>query len=126
MRRSTVCLFAVCLSACGGSSSPPSPTNPTPQPQPPAAQSWSLAGSVVDVITGAPIPGASVAFSNQTLTSGGDGGWTLTGTGSAAARQGVTVSAAGYMTYETGVRWEQAGRRDIQLRLIPDRAPFSL
>lgn len=75
-----------------------------------------------------PISGASLAFTtvNQTQTSGSDGGWTLTGTGTAATRQAVTVTAAGYLTYETGVRWDQAGRRDIRLDLIPDRAPFSL
>jgi Metallo-peptidase family M12B Reprolysin-like len=79
-------------------------------------------------VTGAAVSGATLTFStvNQTQTSGPDGGWALTGTGIAASRQAVSVSAPGYLTYETGLRWEQAGRRDLQLRLIPERAPFSL
>ena len=119
-------LALVGFAACGGGSTPPGVTNPTPTPTP--QPSWSLGGTVVDAVSGAPIPGASLAFStvNQTQTSGGDGGWTLTGTGTATTRQAVSVSASGYLSYETGIRWEQAGRRDIQLAVIPDRAPFSL
>lgn len=72
--------------------------------------------------------GAALIFStvNQTLTTGGDGRWTLTGTGTAAARQAVSISASGYLTYETGVRWEQGGRRDLHLPIIPERPPFTL
>lgn len=117
----------VLVSSCGGGSSPTTPT-PAPSPTPAPLASWSLSGSVVDVVTGAAVSGATLAFStvNQTLTTGGDGGWTLTGTGVAAARQAVSISAPGYLAYETGVRWEQAGRRDIQLRIVPERAPFTL
>jgi hypothetical protein len=112
--------------ACGGGSTPP--TNPTPPPTPTPQPSWSLGGTVVDAVSGTPVPGASLAFStaNQTQTTGSDGAWTLTGTGTATTRQAVTVSAGGYLNYETGIRWEQAGRRDIQVAVIPDRAPFSL
>ena len=114
-------LALVGFAACGGGSTPPGVTNPTPTPTP--QPSWSLGGAVVDAVSGAPIPGASLAFStvNQTQTSGAMARWTLTGTGTATTRQAVTVSASGYLTYETGIRWEQAGRRDIQLALIPDR-----
>jgi len=126
MRNRILVLAVMCLSACGGNT-PSSPTPPAPT-APPAPQAWVLTGTVVDTLTGTPIPGANLTFStvNQTQTSGPDGGWTLTGTGMAATRQAVTVAAAGYLTHETAVRWEQAGRRDIRLDLIPDRPPFSL
>ena len=126
MRAALPVLALLCLAACGGGSTPSSPTPPASTP--PEVQTWSLGGSVVDAVNGAAIQGATLTFAtiNQTQTTGADGGWTLAGTGSAAARQAVTVSASGYQTYETGVRWDQAGRRDIQLLLMPDRAPFSL
>jgi hypothetical protein len=55
----------------------------------------------VDAISGAAISGATLTFAtvNQTQTTGADGGWTLTGTATAAARQSVTVAASGYQTY---------------------------
>lgn len=112
-------------SACGGSSPP---TSPTPTPTPPVVQSWALSGSVADAVSGAPVAGASLSFTtvNQTVTTGGDGAWSVTGSGSALVRQAVSVSAPGYVTYQTGVRWEQAGRTNVGLLLIPDRPPFSL
>src|SRR5262245_32662628 len=121
MRQPVIAILVLGLSACGGGS-PSSPSTPTPPTtSPPATSSWTMSGSVVDVVTGAPISGASLAFStiNQTQTSGSDGGWSLSGSGSAATRQAVTVTAAGYLTHETGVRWDSAGRRDVQFQLIP-------
>lgn len=38
----------------------------------------------------------------------------------------VAVDAMGYLTRQTGVTWTSAGRADIRLDLIPDRAPFAL
>lgn len=43
-----------------------------------------------------------------------------------AARQAVTIAAPGYITRETAIRWDQAGRTDVALDLLPDEAPFSL
>jgi hypothetical protein len=83
---------------------------------------------VTDAVSGAPLPGASLAFTtiNQTVTAGNDGVWSLTGTGTASSRQAVSISAPGYLTYQTGIRWDQAGRTNVGLQLIPDQSPFSL
>ncbi len=112
------------LAGCGGSSTAPTPS----PPQPPPPQSWVLAGTVSDAVSGAPVPGASLSFTtiNQTITGSTDGNWSVTGTGTASTRQAVSVTAPGYVTYQTGVRWDQGGRTNIGLLLIPDRSPFSL
>jgi hypothetical protein len=38
----------------------------------------------------------------------------------------VTISASGYVTRETTVRWDAAGRAGVRLDLIAERTPFSL
>jgi len=88
---------------------------------------WTVSGTVSDAVTGAPIAGAILSFSGQPpLTSATDGTWTLSGTGTAASRQAVTITAAGYIDHDTNIRWDTAGRRDVALTLLPNRAPFSL
>lgn len=79
-------------------------------------------------MTGAPLSGATLAFAalTQTVTSGGDGIWTLTGTTGAGVTLPVAVSAPGYVTRDTAIRWELAGRRGIAVDLIPERPPFSM
>ncbi len=117
--------IACILVACGGGRSPSSPTQ-TPPP-PPASRDWTLAGTVTDTISGVPIGGATLTFSGRpAVTSASDGTWTLTGTGTTASRQSVVVSAAGYVTRETNVKWESAGRSGIAIDLVPEGAPFSL
>lgn len=121
--RSFLVAAALALGACGGA--PASPVDPSAGTS--TSQSWSIAGTVVDAVTGVPITGASVAFAGQpVITTSAGGRWTYTGTGPVAARQAVTVSAAGYVSRETAVRWEQTGRTDIALDLLPDAPPFSL
>jgi hypothetical protein len=124
--RAAICLSCVCLTFCGGST----PMTPSPQPPPPTptpAVTWTISGTVSDAVTGAAIGAASLSFSGQPiLTTGSDGGWTLSGTGTAATRQAVTISAPGYIDHETSIKWESGGRRDVALTLLPDRSPFSL
>jgi hypothetical protein len=83
---------------------------------------------VVDVVTGTPVSGATLNFTtaSRTETSTGSGTWTLSGAGAVAARQPVTITAPGYETYETALRWDESGRQNVQFRLIPERPPFSL
>lgn len=113
------------LTSCGGDGTAP-PAGPSAVPIPPPV-TWAIAGTVSDAVTGAPINGATLTFAGQQpLTSGSDGGWTLNGTGTATTRQALTITAPGYVDRETSIRWESAGRRDVALTLLPDRAPFSL
>jgi hypothetical protein len=73
------------------------------------------------------VPGATLNFTtaSRAETSTSSGTWTLSGTDTAAPRQAVTITAPGYQSYETGVRWDQVGRQNVQFKLIPDHAPFS-
>jgi hypothetical protein len=126
MRTIMLVVGLVLLAACSGKS-PTSPSQPVTLPPPVQPQTWVLAGSVVDTITGAPVSGATVAFSGRSsMTADASGSWELHGTGVAERRQGMSVSAAGYLTRQTAVYWQSGGRRDITVDLIPERAPFSL
>ena len=126
MHRIFLVLALVCLQACGGSdrSSVRPPTQPTPAPTP-QPQTWTIAGSIVDTISSSPIPGATLAFSSQNVSTSNDGRWQLQGTGTS-SNQVVTISAPGYHSRETTVAWAAGGRTDVRLDLIPDRAPFNL
>jgi len=114
------------LCACGGS-----PAGPTRQPQPPppppsSPQTWTIGGQIVDTLSTQPISGASLAFAGGTsITATSSGDWHLQGTGTS-ANQAVTISASGYVTRETTVRWDAAGRAGVRLDLIAERTPFSL
>jgi hypothetical protein len=111
----------VVVAACGGSDSSPGAPSPPAQPG-----TWRISGTVVDTLSGDAVSGATLSFSGATpipVTSGG--AWTLEGTGTS-ANQAVTISAPGYITRETTVRWDSGGRNDVRLDLIADRAPFML
>jgi hypothetical protein len=113
------------LLACGGGS-PTNPSPPPPPPPPPAAATWTIAGQIVDTLSSQPISGASLAFAGGSASSASSSGeWQLQGTG-AGSNQTVTISAPGYVTRETTVRWAAAGRSDVRLDLIAERSPFSL
>jgi Carboxypeptidase regulatory-like domain len=122
-------VVVVLAAGCGGAT-PSSPTTPPPvvvTPPPPAPSSWTLAGTAVDAVTGAPISGASVAFAKlSTVTSNAGGAWTMTGTGPVDASQPLKVSAPGYVTHDTRIRWQSDGRTSLDILLFPDAAPYSL
>lgn len=126
-RRGCLLVALACtLVACGSGRSP---SAPSPSPTTPGAtvQNWTLAGTITDTLSGAPINGATLTFSGRPASvTGSDGAWTLPGTGVIATRQAVVVAAAGYVTRETNVKWEAAGRTGIAIDLLPDHAPFSL
>ena len=108
--------------ACGGSDS--SPGAPSPMPAPPGT--WRISGTVVDTLSGDAVPGATLSFSGAAPIPVSNGGsWMIEGTGTS-TNQAVTISAAGYLTRETTVRWDSGGRNDVRLDLITDRAPFML
>src|SRR5262245_7312605 len=102
--RASICLSFVCVTFCGGSPTSPGgqPPSSPPAPTPTPTLTWALSGTVSDAVTGAPISGATLSFANQpVMTTSGDGGWTLSGTGTAATRQALTISAPGYIDRDT-------------------------
>jgi hypothetical protein len=116
----------VSLAACGGSS-PSVPSSPTVTPPVTQPQTSTLAGTLVDSVTGAPIAGASISIGTRAaVTTGSDGTWQSTGAVLTGARQGVTIQAPGYWPHDMAIAWSGTDRRDIVLDQIPDRAPFSL
>ena len=113
--------------ACGGGGGSRMPTQPS-TPAPPANQ-WTMKGRVVETLTDAPIAGAKLTVSltagNREVVTGGDGSWEM----SQASSEGVPaveVSADGYVTRRTYLRWNTGTRADIVIDLIKDAAPFSL
>jgi hypothetical protein len=115
------------LSSCGGSGggSPTQPSTPAP-----ASTAGTLRGTITDVASGRPVEGATLSFnfgsSTATATSGAGGAWELTQPSSTLASIPVTVSAAGYVTRQTFVRWAVGTRSDIGVDLIGETAPFAM
>lgn len=130
MRNVAACLAVLVLVSCGGgsdspdsSTTPASPTSPTS----PAPQSWVLAGQVTDSVTGAPVPGAAITIDvRPSLTTDSAGRFRLEGTGAMQPTLAASIVAGGYLPRETFLTWNSAGRTDIALEVIPERAPFVL
>ena len=121
-----VLLTCAIAAACGGST-PSAPSPSVSQPAPAPSQDWTLAGSVNDAVTGNGLAGATLTFAGRSpITTNATGGWELSGSGTIQANQSVTISAPGYITHDTTVRWQSTGRQAIALDLFPDRSPFSL
>jgi hypothetical protein len=128
----TRCLFSLLVAAtfgCGGSSSSPGPGPIAPSPTPTPSTSWSVSGVVTDAITGAAVPGATLAFAGMPpVISDGRGAWRIEGTGDGPGSPSLasTITAPGFIEHETRVAWTSTGRSDVAFTLLPDRAPFSL
>lgn len=123
-------MLALAIAGCGGSggSSPSTPTQPSQPPPPPP--SGTMRGTVVDLVTRAPIAGASirvnVGATPPTLTTGDDGGWEYVQAAGTPLSVPMDVSAPGYVTRRAHVRWQAGTRSDITIDLIRDAAPFSM
>jgi hypothetical protein len=118
---------ALALVACGSDGSVTTPSAPSPAPSGPAPipQVGRMAGVLVDTLTGMPVAGASLAFAGApAVTTAGDGRWDIEHSG--ATSRTVVITAPGYVERQTSVRGDMAGRADVRLDLIAERAPFRL
>jgi hypothetical protein len=121
-----VVVLAVLAAACG-SGSPSAPSSSSAQAATLPPETATLAGTLVDTVTGAPIGGASITIAGRpAVSTAGDGKWESVGGVLTGQRQSVKIEAPGYLTRETAVAWGGATRRDITLDQVADRAPFSL
>jgi len=127
LSRSRVVALAAAIAAvvplwslgCGGS-----PGGPTVVSKPLTS---TLAGTLVDTISGGPVGGATVTITGRpAATTNADGHWESTGAPLIGIAQNVTAESEGFLTHQTALAWSGADRRDVTLDAIPDRAPFSL
>lgn len=117
-------VVALILSGCGGS-----PTRPSPIPNPNAqTQTWSLSGTVRATLTGAPVAGASLAFSNlATVTTNSAGEWRLERAVPVTSRMFVEITAPGFVgPRRVYVEGGEASRTLAPIEMTRDTAPFSL
>lgn len=128
--RAYAILVVICLTTGCGGGGPSSPSTAPPgvvTPPPPAPNVRTLSGTVIDAITGAPVAGATIAFAKlSSVTSDATGAWNTTVTGTIETSQPVRISATGYISHDTAVRWESSGRANLIFPLFPDHAPYSL
>jgi hypothetical protein len=125
---SSLAIVLSSIVACGGGTSPSSPTPGTPTPSTPSAPTTvTVAGLVTDAITGSPVAGATIDLQGRgTVQADASGTWTSSGGSLTSTYEGVTLSAPGYLTRQSGIRFPTSGRTDVGFTLIPERAPFSL
>ncbi len=111
-------LLLMCASACGGSGTPAGPS-PALRPVPPLPGNEVLNGHVTDRTTFAPIPGATVVFSqphpSPYATTDGSGKYVLTGL-PAPGGDALIWATAG--SYEDDLRYYRSPSQDFRLYAI--------
>lgn len=130
MRAATVFGLVLLVSACGGGGGGNSGggggggTGPTPNNQ------WTLSGRILETLTSNGVSGARLVFSlaggSREVTASSDGSWSLSNASNESANIQVEVSANGFVTRRTFVRWNIGTRSGINVDLIRDAAPFSI
>jgi hypothetical protein len=134
--------FAIAVlghAACGGDSSPASPTpspapapTPTPAPSPTPApvptERWAISGQVVTLGSSRPVAAARITSEvGVTTQSDAAGGFRLgSNTDPEFTPHAFTVEADGFVPRKAYVRWERGLRTGIAFDLIPLTAPFSI
>lgn len=131
MRSALTAALCLVVAACGGGGTSPNAPTPPATPAPPATptNTWSIAGHIVDTVGGQPVGGAQVAptWELAAVTSGPDGAFSLGAVANPPTDPyRLAVSAAGYVTRETWVRFQRGSRNDITLDIIRDALPFSM
>jgi hypothetical protein len=131
-RRFLFATFAVSLavaSGCGGDGgSTPAPAITPPSPTP-SSTTWSVAGAVVETVSGRPIGGARLAPSWElaAVTANGDGAFELSSAvNPPTTPYKLTVSADGAITRDLWITWQRGPRGGVTLDLIREAAPFSM
>jgi hypothetical protein len=120
----------LCLSCGGGSSTPTTPSSPTPPTPPgPPANSWSVAGRLVDTVSGQPVGGAQIAptWDLAAISTDTDGLFSLGAVGNPPTTPfRLAVTSSGFVPRELWVTWQRGARSDVTLDVIRDAAPFSM
>lgn len=127
MRLVAVPVVALLSLACGGGGGsapaavPTAPSAPSPAPTPPE---WTLTGQVVTTVTGAPIPGATVAAGELTASTDAFGRFEFKRATAPGSPLAVTVRSGGYLTRETQVAHPRTS--PLAIDVIDVRSPFNL
>ena len=120
------------LAACGGGSSPGSPTpaaQPVPQPPPPSSNAlWTVAGRVLALGDSRPIASVRVTSDVGPSTDTDAGGvFRLAGTRAPdGSLHGFTVDSPAYVQHKAYLRYQAGVRDNVTFDLIPLAAPFSI
>jgi hypothetical protein len=133
-RRQGVCcavLVVLCAACGGGGGGTQSPTQPTPAtPPPPPSTAGTLRGQVTDLVGGGGVEGAALTFNlsggDLTVSSGGGGAWEMSQPHSVLSSIPMEVTAPGFVTRRTFLRWAAGTREDIVIDIIRDSHPFSM
>lgn len=121
--------------ACGGGSSPASPTPvqppapaPTPPPAPAATERWAISGQVVALGSARPIAAARIASAvGPTTQTDGAGAFRIgSDTNPEFTPHAFDVEADGFVPRKAYVNWQGGLRTGITFDLIPLAAPFSI
>jgi len=122
--------------SCGGGSSPApstptSPTTPSAPPPPPTApaNTWSVAGYIVETVSRGRVAGATLtpAWALEAVTAAADGSFTLGAVANPpTSPYNVGVSAPGYVSRNMWLMWQPGARSDVSLDIIKEAAPFSM
>lgn len=120
------------LAACGGgngSNATTTPTTPTPPPPTAPVNTWSSAGTVTALDSGAPIAGATLTpgWSLAPVTTNDSGAYMLGAVANPPTTPfPVTLSADGMLTHKAWILWARGPRTGVDIALIHNAPPFSL
>jgi hypothetical protein len=115
-----IVIAVLVLAGCGSNAVTPTPSSPSSFVASTPSQTWTVSGSVINVVDGAPIPFARLALSQQAATANEAGAFSLNGSGSFVP-QSIVVQSDTSLTRETVVA--AAGTRTIDV--VSTLAPFS-
>jgi hypothetical protein len=114
----TIAMTLVCV-GCGRSDS-----STAPSPLPPNSP-FTIAGRVVEIMSGAPVAGARVTATFGSATTSADGTFAVSTSTATTSTARLTVEAPDYLRRELSLRFDAAGRSDLVIDLV-GRPPFAL
>ena len=129
LRRAGLVLGLCAAISCSGNDRQPplNPAAPTPT-VPPTSTRWSIAGQVVETLTGTPVANPTLSFGTLGMTTGGpDGRFRFEqDTLPSSSTYSVTLTAPGFIARRVQVAWQQGDRTGVTFDVIRNAAPFSL